>query len=106
MVGFLLAQLTTIWRHIMVMRIEQAGPETNPVLAMRHHGWHSGQSHTGQDPLSGIRIVHSRVAQQQSEREKSPQHFCELGERCTIIIDEPLLTGNLDQDISILNIVA
>ena len=88
----------------MVKIIEHLGLATH-AIPMQHLGW-LGQhgNHTGQDASLGLRIVQGRdaprtsgaLAQRQSER----------GELDSIKIDEPLLTGNLEQDISILNIVA
>mgnify|MGYP006126732625 CR=1 FL=1 len=100
----------------MVIRINHTGPATTATtvtaattithaIPMQHLGW-LGQrgNHTGQDALQELRMVHGRSA----PRALSAPLYrrSELGELDSIKIDEPLLTGNLEQDISILNIVA
>lgn len=93
----------------MVLRIEHnaSGALAIPML---HLGW-SGRDrrHTGQD-APGIRILHGRAVSPRLEsntaRSAELQRYTELGELDSIWIDEPLLTGDLDQDISILNNVA
>jgi hypothetical protein len=72
---------------------------------MQHLGWLGQRGmHTGQDALQEVRIVHGRTT---TRALLTPVHLQnELGELDSIKIDESLLTGNLEQDISILNIVA
>ena len=98
----------------MVSRIQQlTSPSTN-LKTSRHR---SGLQHTGQDAInyrvsinepstSNQRILidlHGRVSPQPTP--KSSQSS-ELEAAFSINIDEHLLTGELDEDISILNIVA
>ena len=97
-------------RFEMVIRIDTTGPASivttaTHAIPMQHLGW-LGQrgNHTGQDALQELRIVHGRSAPRALG---TPVHrHSEHGELDSIKIDEPLLTGNLEQDISILSIVA
>jgi hypothetical protein len=88
----------------MVMRNEHESNDSIGIQ-MLHLGWNwRDRGHTAQDD-AGIRIVHGRSTARNSRRSVL-QRYNELGELDAIRIDEPLLTGNLDHDISILNIVA
>jgi len=94
----------------MVIRINNTSPATTVTTAthaipMQYLGW-LGQrgNHTGQGALQELRIVHGRSAPRTLGT--SLQRQSELSELASIKIDEKLLTGNLEQDISILNIVA
>ena len=86
----------------MVMRIEHQGPSAT----MNHLDWRNQPRHTGQDTLGSIRIVHGRSGMAPMRYGTELQRYNEQGEISVILVDEPLLTGNLEQDISILNIVA
>ncbi len=88
----------------MVIRIEHKAND-GVVIPILHLGWSwSDRSHTGQD-AAGLRIVHGRKTSRSSSNGEL-QRYNQHGELDAIRIDEPLLTGNLDEDISILNIVA
>ena len=88
----------------MVIRVEHTGLATNPI-PMQHLGWLGQRGmHTREDALQEVRIVHGRTTKRALVASLHPRN--ELSELDSIKIDEPLLTGNLEQDISILNIVA
>jgi len=86
----------------MVMRIH----ESSQVQQLRPRVCRVGpRSHVGQDPLPTFQEIHGRVRKNRSSAPSLPQKRVE-DETCSIMIDVHLLTGNLDEDISILNIVA
>ena len=88
----------------MVIRVEHTGLATN-AIPMQHLGWLGQRGmHMGQDAMQEVRIVHGRTTPSALVASLHPRN--ELGELDSIKIDESLLTGNLEQDISILNIVA
>lgn len=79
-----------------------------------HRNQHTGQDSTGTDPSRQVPRARFTLRDTQSwklkERRKLRQinavHQAELAYLQSIEVDANLLTGNLDQDISILDIVA
>ena len=65
--------------------------------------------HSGQDPVQRPQLMHGRALwhyEQSRVDIEQVRRRVELEAANSIQIDIPLLTGNLDEDISILNIVA
>lgn len=86
----------------MVMRIQ--GTESNQRFDTQGNGV-DRIAHTGQDP----HVIHGRVRRQTRRCKVETfyiQQKVELDSVNSILIDEHLLTGDLEEDISILSIVA
>jgi hypothetical protein len=79
------------------------------MLCYTQNDGHQRLHHSGQDPVRHTRLMHGRALRryQQSRVAIEQMHRrVELEAANVIRIDVSLLTGNLDEDISILNIVA
>jgi hypothetical protein len=71
-------------------------------------GRESRCGHTGQDSRVGEEVVHGRAQHHMffQRTQRHSVHTIEVGALDIVSIDERLLTGDLEEDISILSIVA
>lgn len=88
----------------MVMRIEEIRQTNTAFFQRKHRCTRGASSHTGQDPQCAHGRDHPAHLDLQGNDGK--RYLNEIVLASSISIDVQLLTGDLDEDISILNIVA